>query len=173
MTNAQNFSQETVEAVFELWAFHAGQSAAECERRLNRDPALREACGILDGEKIPSANRINRWSRDYFWAHKSAERMRQHFPMSMTAAAITLANQAGAAALGIQRTLSKHEAGEDLTRSDEIFMAGCWKLINATVGDQIIEVSKKSMIVEEAIEDLRKLTPQQLAEAERRMLSEG
>lgn len=168
------WSKETVDACFELWAWHCGRNATEVARRIANDPVVREACFLADGDPLPNARRVRYWADEYGWGWKATEHMKGQYGTSVNLAALTLMHEASEAVAGITQVMGKFRGGESLTVSDKIYLDSAWKLVNNTFGDNIVGYVRKSVVPDAALKDLRSMTPAELAEAERMLeLNEG
>ena len=161
------YPRRTRELIYEQWAFFCGQDFTELYRRLVSDPVLREAVALDEGVAPPSVRTMKHWSERELWKYQADRQMQEMWPGAIRHATLTLATAVQPAAQNVAELLTTDRV---LTNSDRIKAENSWKVIHTVIGTNLSDHLRPA--VDDAVDltKLREMTPEQLSEAERRML---
>ena len=155
------------EVAFELWAGECGRDTTRVARVLSTDPAWRQTAGLAPDDPGPSVDTITRWVRHEDWEQKYITMLQEALPHTVAAAAVTLVHAAKPAAEELARLIA---TGEKLSMSDRIKADACKYVLTTVLGDNVATAAQPVLKHAIDIRNLREMSPDELAEAERRML---
>jgi hypothetical protein len=166
-THVSPYSDVLHEVAFELWAGDCARDASRVARVLSTDDVWRQTAGLVEDDPGPSVDTIARWVRVEDWDRKYIALIQEALPHTVAAAAVTLVNAAKPAAEELARLIA---TGEKLSMSDRIKADACKYVLTTVLGENVASVARP--VVDRAIDiqDLSKMSLEELAEVERQLL---